>query len=377
MKKIRLLFIIACCNVMMVKAQIADGFYHIKNAQTGRYISLNDTNPDNYPVSQSGSVNMAGIRTYLNYDTVAVSPSCVIFVKQMGDGKYDLQGQGSSIYTLSGNRFTVNIAAAGNDTYILSGTYSGFYKELMDRSPSDEDGYIMGSGSSGMNKWQFLPINTSDEYIGIRPDIKTANGGYFGTIYAGFNFKFASAGMAAFYVNSAGGAGFTYEEIKDDVVPAGIPVIVRCNSANPEDNKIEPIIGSFDFNGNNWLGGEYCSLVGVAGHTNATPYNPGTMRVLGLSGKGDIAFINGKDRPELFVVDKYGTQYLRGNKAYLKVSPGDADVMTIGGSDGINDIKSETNTSGAIYTLTGISLPESTTPKAGIYIQNGKKVIIK
>ena len=68
---------------MMVKAQIADGFYHIKNAQTGRYISLNDTNPDNYPVSQSGSVNMAGIRTYLNYDTVAVSPSCVIFVKQM------------------------------------------------------------------------------------------------------------------------------------------------------------------------------------------------------------------------------------------------------------------------------------------------------
>jgi len=51
--------------------------------------------------------------------------------------------------------------------------------------------------------------------------------------------------------------------------------------------------------------------------------------------------------------------------------------MTIGGSDGINDIKSETNTSGAIYTLTGISLPENTTPKAGIYIQNGKKVIIK
>ena len=157
MKKFSLSFILACCSVMIVKAQIADGFYHIKNAQTGRYISLNDTDPANYPVSQSGSVNMAGIRTYLNYDTVAVSPSCVIFVKQMGDGKYDLQGQGSSIYTLSGNRFTVNIAAAGNDTYILSGTYSGFYKELMDRSPSDEDGYIMGSGSSGMNKSAFVP----------------------------------------------------------------------------------------------------------------------------------------------------------------------------------------------------------------------------
>lgn len=359
----------------MVKAQIADGFYHIKNADTGRYISLNDTEPANYPVSQSGTVNMAGIRTYLNYDTVAVSPSCVIFVKQMGDGTYDLQGQGSSLYELSSNRFTVNIAAAGNETYILSGTYSGFYKELMDRSPSDEDGYIQGSGASGMNKWIFLPINTSDEYIGIRPDIKTANGGYFGTIYAGFNFKFASEGMTAFYVNSAGGAKFEYEEIKDGVIPAGVPVIVRCNSANPEDNKIEPVIGSYNFKGNNLLGGVYCSLVGVAGHTNATPYNPGTMRVLGLDSKGDIAFINAKNRPELLVVDKYGAQYLRGNKAYLKVNPGDADVMTIGGS-GINDIKSVDNTT-AIYTLTGVRLPENMAPKAGIYIQNGKKVIIK
>ena len=361
---------------MMVKAQIADGFYHIKNAQTGRYISLNDTNPDNYPVSQSGSVNMAGIRTYLNYDTVAVSPSCVIFVKQMGDGKYDLQGQGSSIYTLSGNRFTVNIAAAGNDTYILSGTYSGFYKELMDRSPSDEDGYIMGSGSSGMNRWNIIPINTTNEFIGIRPDIKTSNGGYFGTIYAGFNFKLVSPGMAAFYVSNAGGSSFTLEEIKDEVIPFATPVIIRCNSANPEDNKIEPIAGGYNSVGMNFLGGVYCSLVGVAGHTNVTPYNPSTMRVLGLDSKGEIAFINAKDRQELLVTDRYGAQYLRGNKAYLKVNPGDADVMTIGGT-GIKDIKSVTSTSGSIYTLTGVRLPEGITPKSGVYIKGGKKMIIK
>ena len=367
MKKKLLLFqlLVSFC-VQSAPAQLTDGFYHI-----------NDTDPQNYKVNMlSGSVNLAGIRTYLNFDSVAVSPSCVIFVKQVGEGKYDLAGQGSSIYEMSNNRFTVNISPAAGDTYILSGTYSGFYKELMDRSPSEDDGYIMGSGNSGMNRWLFLPINTIDEYIGIRPDVKTHNGGYFGTIYAGFNFKLASPGMAAFYVNSAGGAGFTYEEIKDEVIPAGVPVIIRCNSTNPADNKIEPIAGSYDFNGNNYLGGEYCSLVGVAGHTNVTSYNPGTMRVLGISDKGDIAFINAKNRPELLVVDKYGSQYLRGNKAYLNVNPGDADVMTIGGSDGINDIKSENKASG-IYTLTGVRLPEGTTPKAGVYIQNGKKVIVK
>ena len=57
-------------------AQLADGFYHVKNVATGRYISINDTNPGNYKVS-SGDVNMGGFRTYLSYDTVAVSPSCV------------------------------------------------------------------------------------------------------------------------------------------------------------------------------------------------------------------------------------------------------------------------------------------------------------
>ena len=376
MKKISLLFILAICS-MTTKAQIPDGFYHIKNADTGRYLSLNDTNPENYPVNKtSGSVNLAGIRTYLNYDTVSVSPSCVIFIKSLGNGQYDLAGQGSSFYEMTSHKLPIDIKEVSNGVYILSGTHSGFTKELMDRSPSDEDGYIMGSGSSGMNRWNIIPINTTNEFIGIRPDIKTSNGGYFGTIYAGFNFKLVSPGMAAFYVSNAGGSSFTLEEIKDEVIPFATPVIIRCNSANPEDNKIEPIAGGYNSVGMNFLGGVYCSLVGVAGHTNVTPYNPSTMRVLGLDSKGDIAFINAKDRPELLVTDRYGAQYLRGNKAYLKVNPGDADVMTIGGT-GIKDIKSVTSTSGSIYTLTGVRLPEGITPKSGVYIKGGKKMIIK
>ena len=324
MKKISLLFILAFCSMMTTKAQIPDGFYHIKNADTGRYLSLNDTNPENYPVNKtSGSVNLAGIRTYLNYDSVSVSPSCVIFIRSLGNGQYDLAGQGSSFYEMTSHKLPIDIKEVSNGVYILSGTHSGFTKELMDRSPSDEDGYIMGSGSSGMNRWNF-----------------------------------------------------TLEEIKDEVIPFATPVIIRCNSANPEDNKIEPVIGGYDVIENNWLGGVYCSLVGVAGHTNVTPYNPSTMRVLGLDSKGDIAFINAKDRPELLVTDRYGAQYLRGNKAYLKVNPGDADVMTIGGT-GIKDIKSVTSASGSIYTLTGVRLPEGITPKSGVYIKDGKKKIIK
>ena len=78
MKKLICSIILVFSYLMTVNAQIADGFYHIQNANTGRYLSISDTDPSNYPVSQSGSVNMAGIRTYLDYDTVAVSPDVSI-----------------------------------------------------------------------------------------------------------------------------------------------------------------------------------------------------------------------------------------------------------------------------------------------------------
>lgn len=67
------------------------------------------------------------------------------------------------------------------------------------------------------------------------------------------------------------------------------------------------------------------------------------------------------------------------NKAYLKVNSGDADVMTHGGytPEAISSIKVDDNTSKGLYTLTGVRIPEGVTPKAGIYIKNGKKVIIK
>ena len=107
-------------------AQLADGFYHFKNAATGRYISLNDTDPKNYQASaHSGDINMGGFRTYLNYDTVAVSPSCVFYVRRLDNGKYDFCGQGTSLYELSSGKYGANLIQQGSDTYKITGTYQG------------------------------------------------------------------------------------------------------------------------------------------------------------------------------------------------------------------------------------------------------------
>lgn len=370
MKKIISTITLLFCGMVMANAQIADGFYHIKNTGTGRYLSINDTDPGNFKVSESGSVNLAGIRTYVNYDSVAVSPSCVIFVRSLGNGKYDFAGQGSSLYEMTSQRLPVDITSNGNGSYKIWGTYKGFTKYLTDKSPSKQDGNLV-STETGMLNWSFKPVNTSDQYIGIHPDVKTADGSYYGTIFAGFNFRLVSPGMTAYYVNSSGGAGFTMKEIETDVIPASVPVIIKCSSLNPQENKIEPVIGGYGFDHTNYLRGVYCSLY-VAGHHNVTRFDDITMRILGLNDKGELAFIANPRVDRL-----YKEQYLMANKAYLVANPSDADVMTLNGPTAINSVKTDANTKTGIYTLTGVRLPDGVTPRAGIYVKNGKKVIIK
>ena len=96
------------------------------------------------------------------------------------------------------------------------------------------------------------------------------------------------------------------------------------------------------------------------------------MRILGLNNKGELAFIAYPSDDRL-----YKSKYLMANKAYLYVNSSDADVMTLNGSTAINSIKAEADTKTGIYTLTGVRLPDGVTPRAGIYVKNGKKVIIK
>ena len=119
-------------------------------------------------------------------------------------------------------------------------------------------------------------------------------------------------------------------------------------------------------------------MTGVPRHFNATLYNSIEMRILNLNDKGEIAFINAKDRPEL-LVDYKEQLYLRANKAFLNVNPGDADVMSLDDYDpeAINTIKTGDKASKGIYTLTGVRLTDGVTPRSGIYIKDGKKVIIK
>ena len=95
------------------------------------------------------------------------------------------------------------------------------------------------------------------------------------------------------------------------------------------------------------------------------------MRVIGKS-NGKLAFIKAS------ASDLVDSKYLRANKAYLVVGSDASSVMTEDGT-GISTIKNnETpNDVEGTYTLTGVRIPEGVTPQPGIYIRNGKKIVIK
>ena len=372
MKKIFTL-ILSASFALTASAQ-DDGFYRVKNTHTGRYLSVEDTNKDNYSVSvSSASVNVAGIRTK-QWDYAVTSPATVIYLRKISGNNYDIEGQATSLYQLSGNRLTVTMNAQSDGTYIFTGTGTASGTTLTvtmhdnDEIDADEsDCFIWADNKhSNAKNWNLIPIDTDKNYIGIEANVKTDDG-YWGSIYAGFPFDLASDGMTAYYINSISGDGFTLEKISG-TIPAATPVIIKCNSNDPSKNMIKPLTSGGSSISNNQLQGVYCALY-AAHHMNYKQYDKSHHRVLG-SNNGKIAFVKATSD------DLYKGSYLKANRAFLYVPAGSPDTYVEGGT-GITTIKAQEVKSEGMYSLTGARIQESSTPKAGIYIQNGKKIVIK
>ena len=377
MKKIFTL-ILTATFALTASAQ-ENGFYRIQNTTTGRYLSIEDTKTSDYlpegydPIHSGGGVRSAGLQTRPDWDWVSTAPSTVIYIDKLGNGKYDLIGQGTSIYKLTGGKLAIDITPQSDGSYRLSGTATAagatFTYYLQDKVTDDSDDYfvIIDDKNKGAREWDLIPITTSDNYISIEANVKT-DAGYWGSIYAGFPFELVSEGMKAYYISSVSGDGFTLEEISG-IIPAATPVIVKCASNVPSNNKIKPLTSGGTEIGENKLGGVYCSFARAGGWDDVTNYNRSTMRILGSS-NGELAFVKATE------ADLYDGQYLWGNRAYLNVPAGSPDVLVEGGT-GITTINAQEAKSEGTYSLTGVRIQEGSTPKAGIYIQNGKKVVIK
>jgi hypothetical protein len=159
------------------------------------------------------------------------------------------------------------------------------------------------------------------------------------------------------------------KEISGDI-PAQTPVLFLCASTDPESNKLTllPPSTSNDVGTNYLQGNYYCNDVPESsGHRNVKEYNASGMRMLDLDADGKPAFV------------KANISYIPANKCYLAVSSSAPDVLKIMTEEeyvtGIEEITAPVkNAEKVIYDLQGRRVQA---PAKGLYIVNGKKVVIK
>lgn len=378
----RFLFWMLMLSPLYAYAQLSgSGYYRVQNKYTERYLSIVDTRAS-YEISGSNVIaDLDALYMLKGFENkVAFNPATICYVQTVGTNSCNLEGQGLDFYEQTGLLLYYNQLSDGY--YHLWGTKSGFNKFLADNSGEEDYGYEryfspnLETGEDG-RKWKIYPVTQdNDRYFGIKPDVKaSANNLYWSTLYAGFPFK-ASAETTKLYTVSEIDytAGYAIVEEITGIVPKQTPVLVLCSGSTPKENKLTLYAPSAtgEVPDNHLVGNYYCNDV-TGTHRNVMAYKPANMRMLGVTADGRPAFV------------KSNISYIPANKCYLPVYSSAPDELLIitaddykKGSSGIEDVRvaDKVNTQEIWYTLDGRRLQSKPTTK-GLYIVNGKKVIVK
>ncbi len=357
----------------------ADGYYRVENFMSHRYVYV----LDNHGTIDIGatSADLKAIELWKVLDNAISDPATVLDFTHIQDREYDVTSQGTGIHNIIDYYVRVRAVNSQPDTYLLYATNSGMTKYLCDgeRNESLPEGVLSDNGEGKWRYWHLDRIAAdSDNYFGIAPDLKAADGSYYAPFYAGFPFSFSSPGMTAYYVSKVDtqNAIAVISEISG-AVPAATPVLIKCGSSLPSANRLS--LGgnpSVQISGNCLKGVYFQSDKHL--HYNMTAYNSATMRIPAILPDGKPGFVTSD------------IKYLPRNKSYLTVpegSPATLRAMTEKEYDtwlqnrppaGIESVTADENVHD-IYNIFGIKVSDTSrhddlTP--GIYIINGRKVII-
>ncbi|MBF1635900.1 MAG: hypothetical protein HXO44_04120 [Prevotella sp.] len=226
-------------------------------------------------------------------------------------------------------------------------------------------------------------------YFGVKPstNMRGRDGKYYTTLYVDFPFQIKGDVKAYTIegVEAKNADGYYFAKVKKlaqqgDVVPAQTAVVLECNSTNPADNQLLPTGDETPETSNNRLCGTF---FGEA--INGLTVKDGTGAERNVTRDNIRAFnINTADsrNPIGFYKVKSNVTNIPGNKAFLVLTNAEAQAKGFvlefedGGTTGIETIESSKNSteSGIYYDLQGRRVEN---PTRGVYIVNGKKVVIK
>ena len=226
-------------------------------------------------------------------------------------------------------------------------------------------------------------------YFGVKPstNMRGRDGKYYTTLYVDFPFQIKGDVKAYTIegVEAKNTDGYYFAKVKKlaqqgDVVPAQTAVVLECNSTNPADNQLLPQ-GDEKFNpSNNRLCGTFFGEAingltvkdGAGNDYNVTHDNIRAFNINTADSRNPIGFYKVKSN----------VTNIPGNKAFLVLTNAEAQAKGFvlefedGGTTGIETIENSkySTEDGVYYDLQGRRVEN---PTRGVYIVNGKKVVIK
>lgn len=351
-----------------------DGYYRVLNYMTDRYAYITDNRGkvDYYTTS----ADLGALQLWKDFNKAVSDPATVIYIEKVGN-QYDLKGQGCGVKSMMDIYVSLRESnKPGNPVYCYA-TYSGVTRYLGDAETTQSpDGGMSDSASGDYRLWLLLPVDGNDATcFGVQSTVN-AGGTNWAPFYASFPFAL-SDGMEAYTVTKVDNdhAVVVVKPVANGLVPASTPVLIKCVSDKPLDNKLD-VGASAPAVGDNLMKGVYFCNTSYS-HNNRLPYNSSTMRVLRADANGKLVFATD---PSLANVPA--------NNAYLPVADGspaeykvvtEAEYQELIKSSALADVFGDPSRPFDVYNLSGMRVRTQATTlddlPAGIYIANGKKVI--
>lgn len=301
----------------------------------------------------------------------------------------------------------------GQTYYLMSGGLKKITVANKAYDPANPTGTSHNEYDGAAPKFDFVNNNTTDQwfgpelpvvkdaamwilekvddtnYFGVKPstNMRGRDGKYYTTLYVDFPFQIKGDVKAYTIegVEAKNADGYYFAKVKKlaqqgDVVPAQTAVVLECNSTNPADNQLLPTGDETPVLNNNRLCGTF---FGEA--INGLTVKDGTGAERIVTRDNIRAFnINTADsrNPIGFYKLNNTVTTIPGNKAFLVLTNAEAQAKGFvlefedGGTTGIETIENSKNSTedGVYYDLQGRRVEN---PTRGVYIVNGKKVVIK
>ncbi|WP_289127375.1 hypothetical protein [uncultured Prevotella sp.] len=305
----------------------------------------------------------------------------------------DRINQGQTYYLMSGALKKIDNGRAYNPSDLTNTShneYEGTLPKFDFVNNNNTDTYfgpeLPVTGDAAM--WILEKVDDTN-YFGVKPstNMRGRDGKYYTTLYVDFPYQIKGDVKAYTIegVEAKNADGYYFAKVKKlaqqgDVVPAQTAVVLECNSTNPADNQLLPTGDETPETSNNRLCGTF---FGEA--INGLTVKDGTGAERNVTRDNIRAFnINTADsrNPIGFYKVKSNVTNIPGNKAFLVLTNAEAQAKGFvlefedGGTTGIETIENSRHSTedGVYYDLQGRHVEN---PTRGVYIVNGKKVVIK